>query len=112
MEIEQGAISTPIWYATSKDGFHWDEQGVAIERPKAPTPGNRSVSTPDVLQWNGTYYLYYQGFIEAPYKSGGDFCPVMASVADSPMNWTKGVYQNDRQTVEHCRRRDVFRRNR
>ncbi|TWT85008.1 Glycosyl hydrolases family 43 [Planctomycetes bacterium CA13] len=73
-----------IWYATSRDGFHWEEQGVAVKRPPAPTPGHRSVSTPDVLQWKGKYYLYYQGFVEAPYKSGGDFCPVMASVADSP----------------------------
>ena len=28
-----------IWYATSKDGFTWEEQGVAATRPPAPNPG-------------------------------------------------------------------------
>jgi len=72
-----------IWYATSRDGFIWAEQGCAVPRPPKPRPGWRSVSTPDVLVWKGRYYLYYQGFLE---MSGlrGDDCPVTASVADSP----------------------------
>ena len=28
-----------IWYATSEDGFTWEEQGVAIPRPPKPNPG-------------------------------------------------------------------------
>jgi hypothetical protein len=51
-----------IWYATSEDGFVWQEQGVAVPRPAKPAPGWRSVSTPDVLFWKGKYYLYYQAF--------------------------------------------------
>ena len=77
-----------IWYATSKDGFTWEEQGVAIPRPPKPTVGWRSVTTTDILKWKGKYYLYYQGFMEA---SGlkGDHCPVAASYADSPDGpWT------------------------
>ena len=77
-----------IWYATSKDGFRWEEQGVAVTRPEKPTPGWRSVSTPDILYWNGKYYLYYQAFVETP-GMRGDFCPVSASVAGSPEGpWT------------------------
>lgn len=72
-----------IWYATSKDGFNWQEQGVAIKRPAKPNVGWRSVSTPDILVWKGKYYLYYQGFLEASGKNGDD-CPVTVSVADSP----------------------------
>ncbi|MGJ8693351.1 MAG: glycoside hydrolase family 117 protein [Thalassotalea sp.] len=72
-----------IWYATSKDGFNWQEQGVAIERPEKPNVGWRSVSTPDILVWKGKYYLYYQGFLEMSGKRGDD-CPVTVSVADSP----------------------------
>jgi len=53
-----------IWYATSKDGFVWEEQGVAVPRPPKPHPGWRSVSTPDILVWKNKYYLYYQGFLE------------------------------------------------
>jgi len=72
-----------IWYATSEDGFAWTEQGLAVPRPSKPEVGWRSVSTPDILVWKGRYYLYYQGFVE---MSGvrGDFCPMTASVADSP----------------------------
>lgn len=77
-----------IWYATSSDGLTWEEQGVAIPRPAKPNPGWRSVTTTDILEWKGKYYLYYQAFMEA---SGlkGDHCPVAASYADSPDGpWT------------------------
>ena len=57
-----------IWYATSKDGFTWEEQGVAVPRPPKPQVGWRSVSTTDILKWKGKYYLYYQGFLEASGK--------------------------------------------
>ncbi|MCP5519993.1 MAG: family 43 glycosylhydrolase [Verrucomicrobiales bacterium] len=72
-----------IWYATSEDGFHWEEQGVAVPRPPKPHPGWRSVSTTDILIWKGKYYLYYQGFLEMSGRRGDD-CPVAVSVADSP----------------------------
>ncbi len=42
-----------IWYATSTDGFKWEEQGCAVARPEKPKPGWRSVSTPDILFWEG-----------------------------------------------------------
>lgn len=77
-----------IWYATSEDGFTWQEQGVAIPRPPKPNVGWRSVSTTDILVWKGKYYLYYQGFMEASGKRGDD-CPVAVSYADSPNGpWT------------------------
>ncbi len=77
-----------IWYATSKDGFNWEEQGVAIERPEKPLVGWRSVTTTDILHWKGKFYLYYQGFMEASGKRGDD-CPVAVSYADSPDGpWT------------------------
>ncbi|WP_347840764.1 family 43 glycosylhydrolase [uncultured Draconibacterium sp.] len=77
-----------IWYATSKDGFTWEEQGVAIKRPEKPIVGWRAVTTTDILEWEGKYYLYYQGFMEASGKRGDD-CPVAVSWADSPDGpWT------------------------
>lgn len=77
-----------IWYATSKDGFTWEEQGVAINRPEKPLVGWRSVTTTDILVWKGKYYLYYQGFLEASGKRGDD-CPVAVSYASSPDGpWT------------------------
>lgn len=77
-----------IWYATSEDGFHWVEQGVAVPRPPKPNLGHRSVSTPDVLKWKNKYYMYYQGF-SIPSGTRGDDCPVLMSFADSPDGpWT------------------------
>ena len=77
-----------IWYATSKDGFTWEEQGVAVPRPPKPAVGWRSVSTTDILVWKGKYYLYYQGFLQAS-GTRGDDCPVAVSYADSPDGpWT------------------------
>jgi hypothetical protein len=77
-----------IWYATSEDGFVWEEQGVAVPRPPKPQVGWRSVTTCDILEWEGKYYLYYQGFMEASGKRGDD-CPVAVSSADSPDGpWT------------------------
>lgn len=77
-----------IWYATSEDGFVWEEQGVAVPRPPKPQVGWRSVTTCDILEWKGKYYLYYQGFMEASGKRGDD-CPVAVSYADSPDGpWT------------------------
>ena len=67
-----------IWYATSEDGFVWEEQGVAVPRLEKPFPGWRSVSTPDILIWEGKYYLYYQAYTQMPGGPGtqGDDCPV------------------------------------
>lgn len=72
-----------VWYATSKDGFTWKEQGVAVPRPPKPQIGWRAVCTPDIFKWRGKYYLYYQAFSE-PSGQRGDDCPISASVSDSP----------------------------
>ncbi|WP_111708197.1 glycoside hydrolase family 117 protein [Lutibacter citreus] len=72
-----------IWYATSEDGFTWEEQGVAVTRPAKPIPGFRSVATPDILKWKGKFYLYYQAFSETPGLKGDD-CVASVSYADSP----------------------------
>ncbi|WP_245949270.1 glycoside hydrolase family 117 protein [Lutibacter citreus] len=78
-----------IYYATSEDGFTWKEQGVAVPRPPKPHVGHRSVTTTDILVFKGKYYLYYQGFTEAPGLNGGDYCPVAVSYANSPDGpWT------------------------
>ncbi len=49
-----------IWYATSKDGYDWKEQGIAISRGPKGNYDHRSVYTTDILVANGKYYLAYQ----------------------------------------------------
>ncbi len=71
-----------IWYATSKDGFHWKEKGPAVTRPPKGKFGWRSNCTPDILIWKGKYYLYYQAY--SAIIEGGDSCPVTMAQAESP----------------------------
>ncbi|MGM8361996.1 glycoside hydrolase family 117 protein [Flavobacterium sp. ARAG 55.4] len=49
-----------IWYATSKDGYDWKEQGIAVHRGPEGNYDHRSVFTADILVANGKYYLAYQ----------------------------------------------------
>ncbi|MFI3173506.1 MAG: family 43 glycosylhydrolase [Eubacteriales bacterium] len=79
-----------IYYATSKDGFHWEEQGIAIARSPKGEYGDRSLSTPDILIWKGKYYLYYQSFTGYFKTETQDYCGVSLAVADSPRGpWIK-----------------------
>lgn len=71
-----------IWYATSKDGFTWEEQGLAVRRPTKPHVGYRSICTPGILVSRGKYYLYFQAY--SPMVGGQQYCPVRVAVAESP----------------------------
>ncbi len=55
-----------IWYAVSKDGWRWEEQGCAVPRQPKGKLGNRAVITPDVLAADGKFYLYYQAYTVLP----------------------------------------------
>ncbi len=77
-----------ICYATSKDGFNWEEQGVAVPRAPKGNYGDRSLSTPDVLVFDGRYYLYYQTFTTMWRQN--DCVNVSAAWSDSPDGpWTR-----------------------
>ncbi len=71
-----------VWYATSNDGFAWEEQGFCVQRPTKGKYGCRSNCTPDILAWGGRYYLYFQAYDEI--IQGGDNCSVTLAEADSP----------------------------
>ncbi|MEX0321552.1 MAG: glycoside hydrolase family 117 protein [Puniceicoccaceae bacterium] len=77
-----GVPNADVWYATSTDGFTWEEQGPAVSRPKKPEIGWSSVLTPDILVWKGKYYLYYQAFGNESGNTKSN--PVLVSYADSP----------------------------
>ena len=94
--IDQASDDIPIvdWdladicYATSKDGFHWQEQGVAVARAPKGSYGDRSLSTPDILAFGGRYYLYYQTFTTI--WQPNDCVNVSMAWADSPDGpWTR-----------------------
>lgn len=49
-----------IWYATSKDGITWKEEGPAVLRGEKGTYDDRSVFTVEIFQDGDMYYLCYQ----------------------------------------------------
>lgn len=69
-----------IRVAVSGDGFAWEELGPALKR-SGDRWNIRSVSTPDILPWDGRYYLYVQVY-DGPIRD--DSCGVGVAVADSP----------------------------
>ncbi|MDN5215212.1 glycosyl hydrolase [Fulvivirgaceae bacterium BMA12] len=73
---------TEVWYATSKDGWTWDEQGLAVPRGPAGAYDDRSVFTPQVMVHDGKYVLVYQT-VKAPYVNRVKNQVGMA-IADSP----------------------------
>lgn len=77
-----------VWYATSDDGFTWEEQGPAVTRPEKGEFGWRSNCTPDILVWKGRYYLYHQAYSKMIVP--GDHCPITLAESDSPDGpWTR-----------------------
>ncbi len=56
-----------IWYATSKDGITWKEEGLAVARGEKGAYDDRSVFTTEIMEWEGKYYLCYQ-CVKSPYE--------------------------------------------
>ncbi|MEM7538320.1 MAG: family 43 glycosylhydrolase [Chloroflexota bacterium] len=73
---------TEVWYATSKDGWTWHEQGLAVGRGPAGSYDDRAVFTPEIFVYAGKHYLVYQ-VVKAPYVVRVKNQIGMA-VADSP----------------------------
>lgn len=77
-----------VWYATSRDGHNWQEQGPAVTRGPAGSYDERSVFTPDVLAHDGRYYLVYQVTTAPSYRCTPE--SIAIAWADSPHGpWTK-----------------------
>lgn len=57
-----------IWYATSVDGWEWQEKGIVIRRGTLGDYDDRSVFTPQVLVHGDQVVLVYQA-VKAPYTN-------------------------------------------
>ncbi|WP_298536098.1 hypothetical protein [uncultured Algibacter sp.] len=82
-----------VWYATSTDGYKWEEQGIAVKRGETGRYDHRSAFNPEVLIVNGKYYLAYQAAESLKharwgktFPTAGDFTPnvIGMAVANSP----------------------------
>ncbi|WP_298535711.1 family 43 glycosylhydrolase [uncultured Algibacter sp.] len=84
-DTESSWLNADLWYATSKDGVNWKEQGPAVERGGKGSWDDYSVFTTNILVANGKYYLTYQArtFFEQRNVIG----MAWADTPDGP--WTK-----------------------
>jgi predicted GH43/DUF377 family glycosyl hydrolase len=72
-----------VWYATSKDGLNWEEQGMAVGKSEVPGSWDEaSVFTPNILVAEGKYWLFYTGISKKP-KVKPD-SKIGIAVSDSP----------------------------
>ncbi len=79
-----------LMYATSTDGFNWEEQGVAVARGSRGNYDDQSVFTPEILAHDGKFYLVYQT-VQFPYIERVKNT-IGIAVADSPAGpWTKSA---------------------
>ncbi len=77
-----------LWHGTSRDGIEWREEGLAVARGPAGAYDDRSVFTPEILAYEGKYYLVYQ-VVQSPYLRRS-FEHAAIAVADSPAGpWRK-----------------------
>ena len=71
-----------VWYATSKDGWTWKEQGLAVGRGPKGSFDDRSVFTAQAMVHEGKYVLVYQT-VKYPYVNRVKNQVGMA-ISDSP----------------------------
>ncbi|WP_298537698.1 T9SS type A sorting domain-containing protein [uncultured Algibacter sp.] len=77
-----------LYYATSTDGYHWTEQGVAIARGPEGSYDHRSAFTTEVFHHNNMFYLVYQASDTVTnLNSNNTIAMAYSSSADGP--WTK-----------------------
>ena len=71
-----------IWYATSEDeGFTWKEQGMALGTGKEGAFDSHAVFTPNILAYEGKYYLYYTGVKPTPGNPNKEFKPIRPPIS-------------------------------
>jgi hypothetical protein len=91
-----------VWYAVSKDeGRTWDEQGQALGLGEPGAFDSFGVFTPNILAYEGKYWLYYTGVRPTPGRAGvfennstNDPTAIGVAVADLPDGPFKRVANN------------------
>lgn len=79
---------TEVWHATSEDGFHWSEEGPAVQAGAPGSYDDRAVFTPEVLHHERRFYLIYQT-VRAPYLNRTREHIAIASSASPYGPWKK-----------------------
>lgn len=84
-----GGWRANTWYATSKDSFEWEEQGIAIDYGEAGSWDDSGAYTPNILVYKDKYYLAYTG-LGGPFDLANNQAAIGMVVSDSPDGpWTR-----------------------
>ncbi|WP_231616005.1 family 43 glycosylhydrolase [Novipirellula artificiosorum] len=73
-----------VWYATSTDGQHWTEKGMALAKGEPGSWEGASVFTPNILVAEGRYWLFYTGTSKPFGKAFNPDSKIGIAVSDSP----------------------------
>lgn len=73
-----------VWYATSPDGHHWTEKGMALSKGKQGSWEAGSVFTPNIMVAEGKYWLFYTGTSKNYGKGFDPDSKIGIAVSDSP----------------------------
>ena len=107
-----------VWFATSRDGRVWQEQGKALGTGPAGAFDAHGVFTPNVLASDGKYYLFYTAVQPTPGRDDGVFennatsdrTAIGLAVSDSPMGpFVRASTSPVLETSESANRFDSYR---
>lgn len=93
---ESHGYNATVWYATSRDGRQWVEQGEAIAKGEQGSWDEHSVFTPNILVAEGRYWLFYTAVPKPFIPRGPKTTPtaIGVAVADSPRGPWKKLAKN------------------
>ena len=85
LDTQSSWLLADLYYATSIDGYKWEEQGPAVKRGDKGSFDDYSVFTCNILVSNDKYYLHYQARAEFDQRN-----TIGMAWSDSPDGpWTK-----------------------
>jgi len=79
---KSGGYNATVWYATSKDGIEWEEKGLSIAKGGSGEWDEASVFTPNILEAEGKFYLFFTGISANPTRKPDS--QIGMAVSDSP----------------------------
>lgn len=88
-KVPVGALNFPggwtgtLWYATSKDGHEWEEQGQALDKGAEGVWDSAGVYTNNIMVYQGKYYIAYTA-MSFPFSREHSQASIGMAVADFP----------------------------
>ncbi len=71
--LRNSGYAATVWCATSSDGVHWRERKEVLGLGQTGTWDSFGVFTPNILKYDGAYWLYYTGVQPTPGRRDGTF---------------------------------------